>query len=410
MKWMDQRQVATRQRLSDLIALPNHEQHEMGLGHTLAEIWQQPELWRDTAQRMMAARPVWEGFVGSVAGIVLTGSGSSCFVGKCAAPALQQSLSIPVIAVESGEILMEGAGVLPPVRPLLLVSFARSGDSPESWGLIQHLLESEEGVNHLVITCNPNGRLAQMWSDGGSCLDPRVKTVVLDERACDRSLVMTSSFTSMLVAALGLTVREPAMQSYFNAVEKLASGVSGFLESGLAPLEDFPYDELARLFAVGSGPLHGAAHEVALKVLEMSDGLIITRAETCLGLRHGPMCGLGPQTPLFMALSSDPLRRAYQVDLIRDVNDKRLRCRKILAGVDIPADLVTEGDVTISLDCLRGLDDEWLAVAGVVIGQVLGFLACLSADLRPDEPAVGDSISRVVGGFTVHNLLKGARG
>ncbi len=81
----------------------------------------------------------WREIVSSAQAIVLTGSGSSFFVGKCIADALQKGASIPVTTVESGEILMLGAGALPSVRPLLLVSFSRSGDSPESSGLVRIL-------------------------------------------------------------------------------------------------------------------------------------------------------------------------------------------------------------------------------------------------------------------------------
>ena len=397
----NRRFVATRPTFAELWANPLELRQAGGYAHTLAEIWQQPEMWTDAARRAASLR----GSIDSAKAIVLTGSGSSFYVGKCIANSLQESTRLPVTALESGEILMLGAGVLPPERPLLVVSFARSGDSPESWGLVQHLLDEEPGISHLLITCNPNGRLARRWGAGGpgsgsSVPDPRVNVLLLDERCCDRSLVMTSSFTSMVVAGMALANPE----RYLETVEALAASVSHFLGNELAPIEESPIEKIHRMIAVGSGVLQGAALESALKMLEMSDGRVLTRSETCLGLRHGPMCALDKRSLLFVPLSSHPLRRAYQMDLLKEVDQKRLGCWKIVIGGSVPSEIIQSGDLAIELPVLRELGDEWLAVAAVVAGQLLAFLRCRDEGLRPDAPAVSDSISRVVGEFKLHNL------
>lgn len=403
----NRRLVATRPSFADLWETPSELRHSQGYAHTLSEIWQQPELWRETAQRVAAWLPEASGFLREAKAILLTGSGSSYFVGKCLATGIQQTLSIPVSAVESGEILMLGAAVLPPERPLLVVSFARSGDSPESWGLVQHLLDEEPEVRHLLITCNPQGRLARMWGEDGTDADPRVKVLMMDERCCDQSLVMTSSFTSMAVAGLGLAYRPDGIARYLADAEHLAAAVSDLLENGLGALEDLPVSQVERMIAVGSGALDGAAKEVALKMLEMSDGRVLTRSDGCLGLRHGPMCALHSRSLLFLPLSSHPLRRAYQMDLLHEIHRKRLGGWKVIVAGSVPAEVLGPNDLAIELPQLRGLGDEWVAVASVVVGQLLAFLRCQSEGLRPDEPAVSDSITRVVGGFTLHNLSAG---
>jgi len=396
----NRRLVATRPTFSELRDSPIEFQRTEGYGHTLAEIWQQPHLWVDTARRMVAATPQWSELVSGSKAILLTGSGSSYFVGKCIATALQESTSRPVTAIESGELLMLGSAVLPPERPLLVVSFARSGDSPESWGLVQHLLDEQPGINHLLITCNPEGRLARAWGENGTDCDPRVRVLMLDERCCDRSLVMTSSFTSMAVAGLALAGSE----RYLDAVEALAASVAGLLSNSLTVVEEFPLESVDRMIAVGSGALQGAALEASLKMLEMTDGRVVTRAETCLGLRHGPMCALHNRSLLFLPLSSHPLRRAYQMDLLKEVDRKGLGGWKVIVGGQVPSEILAQRDLGLELPGLRGLGDEWVAIASVVVGQLLAFLRCRSEGLRPDEPAVGDSITRVVGEFTLHNL------
>jgi len=136
----------------------------------------------------------------------------------------------------------------------------------------------------------------------------------------------------------------------------------------------------------------------------MTDGRVVTRAETCLGLRHGPMCALHNRSLLFLPLSSHPLRRAYQMDLLKEVDRKGLGGWKVIVGGQVPSEILAQRDLGLELPGLRGLGDEWVAIASVVVGQLLAFLRCRSEGLRPDEPAVGDSITRVVGEFTLHNL------
>jgi tagatose-6-phosphate ketose/aldose isomerase len=404
----ERRLVATQPSLSDLRETPVELQQAEGYAHTLAEIWQQPQLWVETARRVSTMNEQWSDFVSGAQAVLLTGSGSSYFVGKCIATALQESAFVSVTAVESGEILMLGSGALPPARPLLVVSFARSGDSPESCGLVQRLLAEEPEINPLLITCNPKGQLARMWGEGGTACDPRVRVLMLDERCCDRSLVMTSSFTSMAIAGLGIVAQDPVAKArYLSSTEALAMGVADLLTNLSADIDEFSLKKVDRMIAVGSGCLHGAALEVSLKMLEMTDGRVHTRAEGCLGLRHGPMCALHSRSLLFLPLSSHPARRAYQMDLLEEVVRKRLGGGKVIIGADVPSEILGPNDLALEMPGLRGLGDEWVAIASVVVGQLLAFLRCRAEGLRPDEPAVSDSITRVVGSFTLHDLSAG---
>lgn len=399
----NRRLVATRVPFAELRETPMELQQSDGYFHTLTEICQQPELWTETARRTASTRNHWGAIVGRAQAIVLTGSGSSFFVGKCVAGALQESASIPVTTVESGEILMLGADALPSARPLLLISFSRSGDSPESSGLVQYCLNEEPAINHLLVCCNPSGRLARRWGATGTHRDARVQVLMLDERACDQSLVMTSSFTSMAVAGLGLASACRVEDPFLETVDKFAGPVSHLLTNLWGPVEEFAAQDIDRMVAVGSGALYGAALEVSLKMLEMTGGRVMSRAETCLGLRHGPMCALNERSLLFVPLSSHPVRRAYQLDLVREVELKRLGARKVIVGSDIPLEATGPEDLALEIPGLQGLGDEWIAVASVVAGQLLAFLRCRIEGLRPDEPVISDSITRVVSAFTLHN-------
>jgi tagatose-6-phosphate ketose/aldose isomerase len=77
----------------------------------------------------------------------------------------------------------------------MVLSLARSGESPESVGVIARFQKLFPEVTHVAITCNPEGQVARM---------PGIASIVLDPRTNDESLVMTGSFSNLTVAGLAL--------------------------------------------------------------------------------------------------------------------------------------------------------------------------------------------------------------
>jgi tagatose-6-phosphate ketose/aldose isomerase len=290
-----------------LLAASADEQERVGSRHTLREIAQQPVTWVETATRVAAraaelARALAalnaDGGVGS---LVLTGSGSSLYAGECLAPALQATLRVPVRAVSAGELLMQPGAFLPARGPCLLVSFGRSGNSPESCGAVDAVREAAPECRHLLVTCNAQGGLATRYRD-----DPRVSCLLLDDKTNDRSLVMTSSFTNMVLAArlLGMSGDVASYLSYGATVARAGARVLLRHSDALAAIGRGAYGSAVYL---GSGSRYGSAREAALKMLEMTDGRVKTFAETYLGLRHGPMCAVDDDAVVVCFLSSDPV-------------------------------------------------------------------------------------------------------
>ena len=382
-------------RLFDTLA---HDAGKQGWRHTLTEIFQQPELWRQTAElaALVAGRRLER--LRRSEFVVLTGSGSSHYVGECIAPAIQRRTGRATLALGSGELLLARRDLLPPQRPLMLVSFARSGNSPESSALISSCLEHEPAVEHLVLTCNPSGSVARRWGAGA---EQRVSVEVLDPRTCDKSLVMTSSFTNLALAGLGLGYAE-SLKTYLRHTETLVGVGLDLLDSWLDRLESIARKPFARMIALGSGGQFGTARESALKMLEMTDGRVATQAESWLGFRHGPMCAFGHDCLLVLFFSGEGPKRAYQLDVLREVRDKGLGGTVVAVGREIPAELLSDGDLLVGPRGLAELPDEWAAIAETMVGQLLGFFRCLEEGLEPDLPAGSGSISRVVPEFRLY--------
>ena len=388
--------------LADLLARPAREQQSGGYWYTVHEIAQQPDTWVGTAHSLVADRDAVHARLAraglrpphTARGVILTGSGSSVYVGETSARWLQRRWQSPVSAVASGEILTHLESWIPVGHPGLIVSFARSGDSPESAATLDAVLAARPAWEHLIITCNGSGRLATEHSSHSS-----VHTIVLDSRTCDRSLVMTSSFTNMVVAAHGLAALDDA-EDYERRVATVADiGRSVFAQSAtLATLARRPFTSAIFL---GSGGRFGAAREGALKMLEMTAGGVHTMAETFLGLRHGPMSAVHDDTLVVCFLSSEPVTRAYEFDLIQELNDKSLGTH-LIVGESLPDGLVRPTDAAIECSGLAVAGDDLAAVTDVVVGQLLALFRCLALGLRPDAPSNNNVINRVVTEFTIH--------
>ena len=158
-----------------------------------------------------------------------------------------------------------------------------------------------------------------------------------------------------------------------------------------------------RIVFLGNTGRFGACREGALKVLEMTSGKMASMSQTFLGVRHGPMSFIDERTLVVCYVSTDPLVRKYERDLILELNAKGLGARKLIAGVGDPgADLCREQDLLIRYDMPEQAADDSLALLDVMIAQILGFYRSLKEGLKPDSPSASGVISRVVGKFRIH--------
>lgn len=172
-----------------------------GAHQTMTEIEQEPGLWLEVGALVSAWRSGMDASVASALAdhsvrVVLCGAGTSGLAGDVLAPALRRRLHRRVDAVHTTDLLAFPKDLLAEDVPTLLVSFARSGDSPESVAVTQLADTGLNDCTHLVLTCNAHGQLAAEHADR-----PRSALLVLPDAADDRGFAMTSSFTSMVLAA-----------------------------------------------------------------------------------------------------------------------------------------------------------------------------------------------------------------
>ena len=287
---------------------------------TAREILQQPVVWTEIGSRVARDSTALRAFLDPLLRrrqlrIVLTGAGTSAFIGECLAPALIRSTGLRVDAVPTTDLVGSPDVALSPSVPTLLVSFARSGNSPESVAALRLAELAVPECHHLIFTCNRDGALYQA---GASMHNARV--MLLPEETNDRGFAMTSSYSGMLLAAalaFGLLGDE--------APARIAHWASHLLNGGLPAVARLGCSSFERIIYLGAREFKGLAREAALKMLELSDGRIVAVADTPLGFRHGPKTIVNARTLVVMFLANDPYARRYEEDLLRELPRRRRR-------------------------------------------------------------------------------------
>lgn len=390
--------------LSDLISRSREVKEADGLLHTPREIAQQPKTWRGTLARFEQYQAGIQEFL-KAAGVtaavderptvLLIGAGTSDYIGQVLAILLRRQWGCEVLPVASTDLLsnFEDYGI--PGRRQLWISFSRSGDSPEGVAVLEQALEKYPLIAQLIVTCNPESRMAEA-SKGSE----RAFVAVLDDEVNDRGLAMTSSFTNMVVFGQCLA-HAWDIDAYRPILERLATAGEAFLSIASERARPLAQRRFSRMCFVGSGSLAGVAKESALKVLEMSAGRIKTMSETVLGLRHGPMAALDKETLFICLVSSDRRRQQYEMDLLREIEAKGIVGARIAVGPRSAEKAIAPAcNDYLAFDAEAA--DCYLPPLDVIFGQLLGLYCSLEHGMKPDAPSPQGVISRVVQSFRIY--------
>jgi tagatose-6-phosphate ketose/aldose isomerase len=233
-----------------------------------------------------------------------------------------------------------------------------------------------------------------------SSRNPRY-VLVLPPESNDQSLAMTGSYTGMLLSAL-LIANLSMLKDLEATVGLLYNYGTRIIENFGSILKDIAKLNFNRAVFLGSGPFYGTATESALKLQELTDGKVICKNDTFLGLRHGPKAVIDGETLLFFIFSGDPYVLRYEKDLVASTK----KGNKPLITIGLSENPVDECifDTFIGLnDRVSHTDDEFLTVCNILPGQMLGFYKSLALGLMPDNPSVSGAISRVVEDVKIYN-------
>jgi tagatose-6-phosphate ketose/aldose isomerase len=373
--------------MNTLLSRDSHAWRDIGGLHTAEEIAQQPAMWRELAGILRGARTALDAFLGDrlqnpAQRIILTGAGSSAYVGEIAADELNAAWPAQVRAVPTTSLLTHPELYLDADAPTLLVSFARSGSSPESLAAVDLVRAVVRDARFLNITCNAQGQLAQQGAG-----DSKVFNLLMPAASCDRGFAMTSSFTCMLLAALSALGKDDGE----DRLPQLAALGEAALQQWAAPVAALASQPVARVVYLGSGPLEALAKESALKILELTGGHVLAMSNTPLGFRHGPKSALNSDSLVVLFRSSKTLARKYESDLLDELQREQVAGRCVTVGSD--------GDISAAAPAWA---DAWLAPLWLLMAQQYALHQSATLNLRPDNPFANGTVNRVVQGVTIY--------
>jgi tagatose-6-phosphate ketose/aldose isomerase len=367
---------------------------------TAREISQQPVVWAKIETAMDGAAKATQAFLAPLLArrelrIVLTGAGTSAFVGECLAAPMKRTTQLRVDAVATTDLVGSPASYLDPEVPTLLVSFARSGNSPESLAAVALAEQYVRDCHHLIVTCNAEGEL---YRKGQQLRNAHL--LLLPEETNDRGFAMTSSFTGMM-----LTTSLAFVLLGKDRPQTLGRLAADVLETRMPYITELARAGFERVVYLGGQEFKGLAREAALKMLELSDGKVVALAETPLGFRHGPKTIVNGKTLVVMFLSNDPYARRYEMDLLRELRSDAVAGRVVaLSGSATNPQQESEGPQVdwVGIPAPPGTSNLALCFPYVVFAQSLAFLQSLASGLRPDTPNARGVVNRVVQGVSIY--------
>lgn len=385
--------------------LSNDELEKLGALHTTREIRQQPDLWREVLTTIEEKQSTIEQFLNNIKDnhtsvkVIFTGAGTSAYVGETLLPQIlktQTDKTWEFIDVPTTDLVTNPTVYFKEDQPTLLVSYARSGNSPESVASVELAQHIVKDLYQLTITCAKDGKLAKN-AEG----DERNLVLLQPELSNDLGFAMTGAFSCMYLTSLLIFDQRPFAEKKA-WVEQMIEATEAIYEKE-AQIQALVDLNVERVVYLGSGVFFGLAHETQLKILELTAGAKATLYETVLGFRHGPKSFVNDQTAVIVYQTEDAYAHQYEVDLMNEIADDKIAKSMIVVGATDPQ---IEGFEHFAINTKETVDEGYLVLPYVVFGQIYALLSSVAVNNTPDTPSKTGTVNRVVKGVTIHPFEK----
>lgn len=374
--------------------------------NTAKEIIQQPDTWRESVKNLIKNKIEIKSFIDSFLSkkefrIILTGAGTSAFAGEVCEPYLTSLLNKRVEAIATTDLVASPKSYFIKDIPTLLVSFARSGNSPESVHAVNLASQLVDDLYQIVITCNENGKLAK-----NTVNDEKSLLLLMPPQTNDLGFAMTSSFTTMVLNAMAV-FNINNIENFSSDVDKLSNSVNDFIENNIEKVTSLANEDFERIVYLGSSTSKGIARESALKVLELTAGKVNASYDTPLGFRHGPKSVVDDETVSVIYISNDEYTRQYDLDLAKEMLAHKKNDKVVIVGENIEEDILNKADYVFNVENINyNVENKvLLPLQQIIFGQMLSFLKSVNLGITPDNPCPTGEVNRVVQGVILHELV-----
>lgn len=363
--------------------------------NTYYEIFQQAEKWKEVYALYEQRKEKIEEFlakVGSDVKIIFTGAGTSEYVGNILNEYLKSLGTYDFSSIATTDLVSCPYLHFKKDQKTLLVSFARSGNSPESLAAVKLGEQIVDDFYNMALTCAPDGKLALKLKD-----DDKSFVFIEPEGTNDKGFAMTSSFSSMLLTGLLIFDKRDDKKELVESIAKTCQAIIADKEN-IEKLVDFDFE---RIIYLGSGPLYKLTNEARLKILELTAGNVASLYESSMGFRHGPKSFVNDKTLVVSFISKNAYTRKYDLDILEETFADKIAPRIIaIANEEINGDfekLIYKNQIN---------EDIYLALPYIVIAQLISLITSLRVGNTPDNPSKSGTVNRVVKGVEIHEYGK----
>ena len=392
--------------ISKLLGLEISKLEDCSGLNTAKEIIQQPDTWRESVKNLIKNKIEIKSFIDSFLSkkefrIILTGAGTSAFAGEVCEPYLTSLLNKRVEAIATTDLVASPKSYFIKDIPTLLVSFARSGNSPESVHAVNLANQLVDDLYQVVITCNENGKLAK-----NTVNDEKSLLLLMPPQTNDLGFAMTSSFTTVVLNAMAV-FNIDNIENFSSDVDKLSNSVNDFIENNIEKVTSLANEDFERIVYLGSSTSKGIARESALKVLELTAGKVNASYDTPLGFRHGPKSVVDDETVSVIYISNDEYTRKYDLDLAKEMLAHKKNDKVVIVGDNIEEDILNKADYVFNVENINYTveNEVLLPLQQIIFGQMLSFLKSVNLGITPDNPCPTGEVNRVVQGVILHELV-----
>lgn len=368
------------------------------------EIKQQPQLWSETVNIIEDNKLKIETFLRKfnpkTTRVIFTGAGTSEFVGNSTAGYINKNSKFKVESIPTTDIVSNPTHYLDKDETTILVSCARSGNSPESIGAVNLANNLVTDIHHIFLTCSKDGELAKR-SQGS----PNELLILMPEKSNDKGFAMTGSFTCMSLAGI-LVFNLSKLNKIKENITLISQKVQDSFENIFKLTDELKKIETKRIVCLGDGTLKGLAQEASLKILELSSGYTSTNFDSSLGFRHGPKSIITDETLIIIFMSNNTYTRRYQLDLLKEFKNDGGGKTVVAIDNDFDSNVKDNSNFYFSFNDLKmsQLNDVFSNFGYIYIAQMYAFLKSINLGINPDNPCPSGEVNRVVQGVTLYDF------
>lgn len=398
--------IEKRKNMNNFFGIDKETLEEKKSFNTAKEILQQPKLWKETLEIFKNSEKSLKEYLkkigfGKEFDIVFTGAGTSEYVGNILEPLLNKNETGEFKSIATTDILNNPLNYMKKNKKTLVVSFARSGDSPESAGVIDIADKIIDEVYHLFITCNKEGALAKR-AEGNE----KIFLLLMPEESNDKGFAMINSFSCMLLAGILSFSRDNS--EVIDEMGEIISIAEKELNEKYLEIKKLAEEDHKRIVVLGSGILKGLAEELSLKIMELSAGKVVSVSNTTLGFRHGPKAIVNEETIVFELVNQDEYAMKYDEGLLEELSEDKSADKLIAYNISNNNSIEESTYKVIKPDetdkgKIRNKELASLFIY-LIYGQTYAFFKSQYLGNTTDNPFPSGEVNRVVKKFKVHEF------